>query len=39
MMKNNSNFPNKNVGSALSKLTKSKEKSENFARRRHWWLV
>jgi len=39
MMKNQSNFPNKNVGSALNKWTKSKEKSKNYASRRHWWSV
>jgi len=39
MVKNKSNFPKKNVGSALNKWTKSKEKSKNSASRRHWWSV
>jgi len=38
-MKNKSNFPNKNVRSALNKLTKNKEKSKHSASRRHWWSV
>jgi len=39
MMKNKSNFPNKNVGSALNKLTKEYRKIKKSASRRRWWSV
>jgi len=38
-MKNKSNFQTKMWEVLLANERKSKVKSNNFARRRHWWLI